>query len=203
MAYVDSSSYSYGTSAFGSAGFGSAVLPTEATSSSSASASCIRIVSSGSLVSSNATVASIGGFTANVDATVSASSTSSCGATRVREGDANPSATTTGSALSTATFVASGLSSVTASTASVAEQFVLKESDKFSYGSGAYGYNVYDSADLQTIVSATSAASTATGERVQSGSAAVTASASTTSDSTRVRESDGQADAVCSTHSEA
>ena len=131
------------------------------------------VVHTGSAATSVSSSATAGGYTTTLSGTIGGSAASSS------------------SASATATFASGALVSATATNASVAEQFVLKESDKFSYGSGLYGYNVFDSADLQTIVSATTVSSTATGERVQNASASSSVSCSTTSACERVREVDG------------
>jgi hypothetical protein len=132
--------------------------------------------------------------TGSAATSVSSSATAS-GYTTTLSGAISGSASSSSTASCNATFASGAVVSSTASTASVAEQFVLKESDKFSYGSGAYGYNVYDSADLQTIVSATSVASTASGERVQSASATASVSASTSGACERVREQSSEVSA--------
>ena len=62
--------------------------------------------------------------------------------------------------------IAGALVSVTSSTASVGEEFVLEESSAFTYGSGLYGANQYGTEDLQTVVTAT-ASVTASAIRVR------------------------------------
>ena len=126
---------------------------------------------------------------------VSSSATAS-GYVTTLSGSVSGSASSSTTASSSVTFASGALVSSTSVNTSVAEQFVLKESDKFSYGTGAYGYSVYDNADLQTIVSATAVSSTATGERVQNASAISSVSASTSGACERVREVDGQSNAV-------
>ena len=95
--------------------------------------------------------------------------------------------------------LAGALVSVTSSTASVGEEFILEESSAFTYGGGLYGRNQYGTEDLQTVVTATSSVTasatrvrlagalsasassiTTIGEEVHLGSAAVSATATLT-----------------------
>jgi|14BtaG_2_1085337.scaffolds.fasta_scaffold00303_5 hypothetical protein len=67
---------------------------------------------------------------------------------------------------------------VTSSATCSAEQFVLEESDRYVYGSGLYGRNVFaGDADLQTVVTATSSV-TGSCERIRLGSATSTVTSS-------------------------
>ena len=75
--------------------------------------------------------------------------------------------------------LAGALVSVTSSTASVGEEFILEESSAFTYGSGLYGANDYGIDDLQTVVTATSSA-TALATRVRLAGALVASAASIT-----------------------
>lgn len=65
--------------------------------------------------------------------------------------------------------------SSTSVTTAAGEGVVIKRTDKLQYGGGAYGYNVYDQADLQTISSATSVTVVSNGIRIQQTGATVTA----------------------------
>jgi hypothetical protein len=97
-----------------------------------------------------------GGRLLESDATVTATSGfTSTAAYRIRLSDAVVS--------STSVVVAAG------------EGVVIKRTDKLQYGGGAYGYNVYDQADLQTISSATSVTTVANGIRIQKSGGTVTA----------------------------
>lgn len=96
------------------------------------------------------------------------------------------------------TFASGALVSSTSVNTSVAEQFVLKESDMFSYGTGAYGYGVYDNADIQTIVSATAVDSSCTGERVQSSGASASVSCSATATPEKILQAEAQSEASVS-----
>ena len=97
--------------------------------------------------------------------------------------------------------IAGALVSVTSSTASVGEEFILEESSAFTYGSGLYGANDYGIDDLQTVVTATAsvtatcirvrlagalsagaASITTIGQEVHLGSALVSATSTTTAE---------------------
>lgn len=135
------------------------------------------------------------GVTHTGSALISATSASTADGYKTRlSGTISGAATSSVTASGNGTFASGALVSSTASTASIAEEFVLKESSMFSYGTGLYGKYVYDEADLQTVVTA-SATGTASASRIQNGEASVSAASSNTSDSTRVRESDGSASA--------
>jgi hypothetical protein len=121
-------------------------------------------------------------------AAVTASSSATAVGFKYKFGSATVSASSSASSAAIATFVSGATVSSTASIASVAEEFVLKQSDKFSYGTGTYGSYVYDNADLQTISSATLSATQADYIRIRTVSGSGSASASNSSDSTRVRE---------------
>ena len=107
---------------------------------------------------------------------------------RVREVSASASASASTTSSCVRKRLSGALVSSTASTASVGEKFVLKESDKFSYGTGAYGVAVYDNANLQTIVSSTSSVADVTVVRIRPASASASASSSFTSSGVRVPE---------------
>ena len=95
--------------------------------------------------------------------------------------DASAALTATSSAGAVDWVIAIGAAAATTATASVtcsAEKFILEESDRYTYGSGLYGYNVFaGNADLQTIVSATSSIANVVQERVRTASATVSATA--------------------------
>jgi hypothetical protein len=65
--------------------------------------------------------------------------------------------------------------SSTSVTTAAGEGVVIKRTDKLQYGGGAYGYNVYDQADLQTISSTTSVTTVANGIRIHQSGGTVTA----------------------------
>jgi len=96
-----------------------------------------------------------GGRSITGDATVTATSGFTSTAQRIRESGAAVS--------STSVVVAAG------------EGVVIKRTDKLQYGGGAYGYNVYDQADLQTISSTTSVTTVSNGIRIQQSGGTVTA----------------------------
>jgi hypothetical protein len=84
--------------------------------------------------------------------------------------DASATATATSSIPNVDWLVSKGGDASTTATSSATasgEVIVLELSDKFAYGTGLYGSNEYDQADLQTIVSATSSTSVASGIKIQ------------------------------------
>ena len=101
--------------------------------------------------------------------------------------------------------IGSGQITMTANSSSSCsgESVIIEETDKFSYGTGLYGSNEYDQADLQTIVSATSAIANVSGVRVQNGSAVASASSSTTSDSEKIHQGDAVVTALVTTSANA
>ena len=74
---------------------------------------------------------------------------------------------------------ASASLTATASITCSAEEFILEESSAFTYGSGLYGVNQYGSEDLQTVVTATSSA-TSSATRVRLAGALVASASSIT-----------------------
>lgn len=96
-------------------------------------------------VSASASMSASGGRSLKSSAAASVSSATAASAMRERESGA--------------------LASVTSTIIAAGEGVVIKRTDKLAYGGGVYGYNVFDNADLQTISSATSAGSTASGEK--------------------------------------
>ena len=127
---------------------------------------------------------------------VSSSATASGYTTTLFSASGSASSTATSSA--NATFASGALVSSTATNASIAEQFVLKESSGFSYGHGDYGSYDYGDADLQTVSTGTVTA-TVSANRIQTGSASTSVSASVTGAATRVREDSGATSASAST----
>lgn len=190
MAIVNSSAYSYGTNTFGSDSFGVDVLPAVCAATSSTSADVARIRLGSASVSASASVASIGGFTANGSASILVAADASSGSIRVREGEAQAVGTPSVLAGAVATYVSGAISSATSVTASVGEKFVLEESSAFAYGTSTYGTNVYDYADFQTIVAATSVGATVDGYATRQADAGILATSAFTvgGNVVRVRE---------------
>ena len=180
MAYVDSSGYSYGTAAYGSNSFGVDDLQTVATASASASSGCVRVRLSGSLVSSNSTIAAVGGRTTNASASITATSSASCGATQVFQSDAATTSTATTTATAQAIRSSGALISSTASTSSIGEEFVLRVISAYDYGTGAYGGGYFGEGPLDTIASS-SASTTSDATRVRIASASISVTSSTSS----------------------
>ena len=96
--------------------------------------------------------------------------------------DASAALTATSGAGAVDWEIAIGASATVTATASIscsAEKIVLEESDRYTYGSGLWGRNVFaGDANLQTIVSATSSIANVVQERVRTASATVTAACS-------------------------
>lgn len=190
MAIINSSAFSFGAGNFGSYAFGDDVLPIIVASSASVTSAGVRVVDASASTSVASTFSAIGGFTANGEATTTVTSTVAATAKRVREASAISAASASIQSNATATFVSGAVSSATTVTASIGEQFVLKESSMYSYGTSTWNSHAYGIDDLQTVSSAT-ATTTAIPTRVIFGSASTSASASVTSAATRVRESSG------------
>lgn len=190
MAIVNSSAYSYGTNTFGSDSFGVDVLPAVCAATSSASSDVARIRLGSASVSASASVVAIGGFTANGDAEILLTAGALSSAVRVREGAAQTGGTPLVSANAVAIYVSGAISSATSVTASVGEKFVLEESSAFAYGTSTYGTNVYDYADFQTIVAATSVGTTVDGYATRQAGASISATSTFAvgGDVVRVRE---------------
>jgi hypothetical protein len=108
----------------------------------------------------------------------------------VKDASATVTATSSISTVDWVVNIGSGQITLTAtsSTTCSGESIIIERTDKFAYGTGLYGKNVYDQADLQTIVSATSSIASVSGVRVQNGSAISSASSSTTSDSEKIHQ---------------
>lgn len=190
MAIINSSAFSFGAGNFGSYAFGDDVIPIVIALSSTVTSAGVRVVDASASTSVASTFSAIGGFTANGQATSAATSAVAATAKRVREASAISAASASIQSNATATFVSGAVSSATTVTASIGEQFVLKESSMYSYGTSTWNSHAYGIDDLQTVSSAT-ATTTAVPTRIISGSASTSASASVTSAATRVRESSG------------
>jgi hypothetical protein len=190
--FEDTDKFSYGTGLYGSNEYDQADLQTIVSATSSiASVSGEKINLASATVNAVATVNVLGGLTLSADGTVSASSTTASSGVRYREGSATATVGSSITVSSTATL--SGVATVNATSTVVAnaEKFFLESSDKFSYGTGLYGLNEYDQADLQTIISATSVSSTASGEKINLASAVSSASATNTADSEKIHQQGG------------
>lgn len=66
------------------------------------------------------------------------------------------------------------------------EDIIYEDTDKYSYGSGLYGMAEYTQGDLQTIVIAQSTTASVGGERIQQGSATVSATSGESADSEKI-----------------
>ena len=188
-----SDEFDYGTGLYGANQYGIEDLQTIVSATSSiANVGGVAVRLGSATVNVAASIAAIGGFTANGSATVTATSTTASTTTFiVRDGSATVSVTSSITSNATATYNESVAIAVVAAIACSAEKFFLESSDKFVYGSGLYGRQVYDQADLQTIVSATSVGTTCTGEKINLASATVSAVASITSASEKIHLSSG------------
>jgi len=149
-------------------------------------------VSSSKLLSASASIVATSSIAANAigikDVTVSIgpSSTVSSSAIRVKDGSVSVSSSSSTSAQCVSIRFASASISANSSFIANAEKFFLESSDKFAYGTGLYGLQVYDEADLQTIVSATSVSSSAACERIRLVGASTSVSATITSSAEKI-----------------
>ena len=190
MAIVNASAYSYGASNFGHNAFGVDVLPIVASTSASVTSSGVRVVFGSATVSASSGFDAIGGFTAAGSSNIAASASISAIATRVRTAEGVVAAVSTNASNATATYVSGATVSSTAVTATLAEEFILKESSMYSYGTAPFGNYAFGEDDLQTVSLPTATVS-ASGSRVQSAAATISASASVTSAATKVLQSSG------------
>ena len=190
MAIVNASAYSYGASNFGHNAFGVDVLPIVASTSASVTSSGVRIVFGSATVSASSGFDAVGGFTAAGSSNVTATASISAIATRVRTAEGVVASVSTNAANATATFVSGATVSSTAVTATLAEEFILKESSMYSYGTAPFGNYAFGEDDLQTVSLPTATVS-ASGSKVQSAAATISASASVTSAATKVLQSSG------------
>jgi hypothetical protein len=188
--------FSYGSGLYGANEYTQGDLQTVVTATSTVTASCERILISGALSAGASSIAAIGGFTANVSATSTTTSATTSSGQVVGERSATVTVTSTVTSNATATYNYSIAIAAVASIACSAEKFFLESSDKFVYGSGLYGRQVYDAADLQTIVSATSVDTTCTAAKVNLASATVSAVASNTCDSEKIHQEGGSTTAT-------
>ena len=174
----ESDRYTYGSGLWGRNVFaGDANLQTVVTATSSVTSACERIRLSGALVAGASGVAAIGGFTANVSATATSTSATTCSGQVVGERSGAITSASSITANSTCTFNFTIPIAVTSATTCSAEDFFLESSDLYAYGSGLYGTQVFDQADLQTIVTATSSVA-CSAERIHLGVATLDGTAS-------------------------
>jgi len=185
--------YAYGSGLYGQEEYTQGDLQTIVVSQSTTTvANGNRIRFGDATVSGASSITILAGFTANADGSLSATSSTSGASTRVRESSATVSASSTTTA--NAVFTAKGEATVNASatlTDNGAEVIIREDSDQRTYGSWNYGVDLYDQADLQTIVSVTSVDSSATANRVQNASATVNATATNTSVGERIHRAEG------------
>jgi hypothetical protein len=160
--------FSYGTGLYGVNEYDQADLQTIVSATSSiASVAGVRIQNGSAVSSATSTLICLGGMRFSGNVSVVATSTFASNGVRYREGSATVTSSASISSSSTATLIGNVSITATSTVSANAEKFFLESSDKFSYGTGLYGMNEYDEADLQTIVSATSSTSVASGIRVQ------------------------------------
>ena len=188
--------FSYGSGLYGQNEYTQGDLQTVVTATSTVTAACERILLGSATVTVASSVVAIGGFLGNASATVTGTSATTCSGVKVGERSATVTVTSTVTANSTATYNYSIAIAAVASIACSAEKFFLESSDKFVYGSGLYGRQVYDAADLQTIISATSVDTTCTAAKVNLASATVTVASATTADSERIHQQGGSTTAT-------
>jgi len=188
--------FSYGSGLYGQNEYTQGDLQTVVTATSTVTASCERILLGSATVTVASSISAIGGFTANGEAPSTTTSATTSSGQVVGERSATVTVTSTITSNATATYNYSIAIAAVASIACSAEKFFLESSDKFVYGSGLYGRQVYDAADLQTIISATSVDTTCTAAKVNLASATVSAVASNTCDSERIHQEGGSTTAT-------
>jgi len=163
----DTSEFDYGTGLYGANQFGIENLQTIVSATSSiANVTCERIRLATGIVAAESAIVTIGGFTANASGTITVTSATTVSAEKIRPTSATVTSASSVTANATCTFNFTIPIAVTSTTTCAAEEFFLESSDKMVYGHGLYGMEVYDQADLQTIVSATSVGTTASCERI-------------------------------------
>ena len=190
MAIIDASAYSYGASNFGHNAFGVDVLPIVASTSASVTSSGVRIVFGSATVSASSGFDAIGGFNASGSSNIAATASILAAATRVRTAGGVVTAIAANTANATATFVSGATVSSTTVTATLAEEFILKESSMYSYGTAPFGNYAFGEDDLQTVSLPTATVS-ASASRIQSAAATISTAASVTSAATKVLQSSG------------
>ena len=200
----ESDRYTYGSGLWGRNVFaGDANLQTVVTATSSVTASCERIKLSGAVVAGASGFAAIGGFLGNASAIVSVTSATTCSGETVAERSGAITSASSITANSTCTFNFTIPIAVTSATTCSAEKFFLESSDKYAYGSGLYGTQVFDSADLQTIISATSVNTSCSAAKVNLAIATVTVASATTTASERIHQQGGNTTATATVSSAA
>jgi len=185
----DTSEFDYGTGLYGANQFGIENLQTIVSATSSiANVVAVRVRLATGIVSAESATVTIGGFTANAEATVTVTSATTCGGQIVGERSGTITSASSVTANSTCTFNFTIPIAVTSATTCAAEEFFLEESDKMVYGHGLYGRQVFDQSDLQTVVSAVSSATATCNRVLATTTATVTAVASITALGRRVPE---------------
>jgi len=190
VATVNVTAYSYGTSTYGSHEYGEDSLPIVISASASVACSSERIHQSNLEVSATSGFASIGGFTAAADAIVNATSTTTCSGQRLALfPSGNITATASVSITGNATFASGGSVTVTVASgvSAAGEKFILEETDTQGYGTYVYGVGVFDLANLQTVISATSTV-TCNGEKINIDGATISATATVSAIARRIAD---------------
>jgi len=188
VATVNVTAYSYGTSTYGLHEFGEDSLPIVIYGNATVASSCERIQQSALEISVTSGVASIGGFTAAADAIVNATSTTTCSGQRLALfPSGNITATASVSITGNATFASGGSVTVTVASgvSAAGEKFILEETDTQGYGTYVYGVGVFDLANLQTVISATSTV-TCSGEKINIDGATISGTATVSAIARRV-----------------
>jgi hypothetical protein len=185
----DSSEFSYGSGLYGANQYGIENLQTIVSATSSiANVTGIRVRLATGIVAAESATVTIGGFTANAAATVTATSTVACSGLIVAIRSATVTSASTITANSTCTFNFTIPITVTSTTTCAAEEFFLEESDTMVYGHGLYGRQVFDQSDIQTVVSAVSSATATCNRVLATTTATVTAAAAISAQGRRVPE---------------
>jgi hypothetical protein len=181
--------HSYGSGLYGANEYTQGDLQTIISATSSiANVNYIRVRNAVGIVAAESATVTVGGFTANASGTITVTSATTCSGQKVGERSASLTSTSGVTSNATATYNDAITITATSSTTASASGFFLESSDKMVYGHGLYGMEVFDQADLQTIVSATSVGTTCTGSKVNLASATVSVVASISASGRRVPE---------------
>ncbi len=178
--------FSYGVGNYSDNDYGRDSFPLIIAATSSVSVLTAKVTTGSASINASSSIAANAIGIKDVTASISPSSTVSSSSVRVKDGSATVSSSSSTSSQCVSIRFASASISANASFIADAEKFFLERSDKFEYGTGLYGLQVYDEADLQTIVAATSVSSTASCERIRLVGASTSVSTTTTSSAEKI-----------------
>ena len=204
----ESDRYTYGSGLWGRNVFaGNADLQTIVSATSSiANVVQERVREASATSTATATVVAIGGMRRDTQASMTSNSfvpSLPFTTLRVREGSATSTSSSSTQSNATCTWSTGATVSATGALTGAAIAFYLQDSSKYAYGSGLYGTQVFDNADLQTIVSATSVGTSCVGAKVNLASANSIATSSVTGASEKIHQPSGATTANSSVTSRA